>query len=230
MSRYDTVGERVRMLRRELGLTQAEMASGMGIGKSALCMIETGKAMLSDRNRNILISKYNVNPDWITSGDGDMYNCPPEDFVHVSRRSDSAVPLQRVPLYDVSATAGFVSIFTDPSSQIPEDYISIPGLPKCDGAVHVSGDSMYPILSNGDIILYRQTRDVSQIMWGEMYLVVMDLDGDEYAAVKYLRRSTRAGYAVLASHNPLYADREVPLSRIRAVALVKASISMRSIG
>lgn len=33
-------------------------------------MIETGKAALSSRNKNILVQELNVNPDWLDSGEG----------------------------------------------------------------------------------------------------------------------------------------------------------------
>ena len=43
--------DRLRMIRSELSMTQEDMARIIGIGKSALSMIETGRASLSERNR-----------------------------------------------------------------------------------------------------------------------------------------------------------------------------------
>ena len=40
-------------------------------------MIETGKAALSSRNKNILVQELNVNPDWLDSGEGEMFNANP---------------------------------------------------------------------------------------------------------------------------------------------------------
>ena len=51
----ETVGERVRLMRKQLDMTQEQMAQRLGIGKAALSMIETGKARLSARNKNILV-------------------------------------------------------------------------------------------------------------------------------------------------------------------------------
>ena len=48
------MNQRVKLIRKELGMTQEQMAQHLGIGKAALSMIETGKAALSSRNRNIL--------------------------------------------------------------------------------------------------------------------------------------------------------------------------------
>ena len=57
------MNQRVKLIRKELGMTQEQMAQHLGIGKAALSMIETGKAALSSRNRNILVQELNVNPD-----------------------------------------------------------------------------------------------------------------------------------------------------------------------
>ena len=47
------MNERVKLIRKQLGMTQEQLAQRLGIGKAALSMIETGKAGLSARNRNL---------------------------------------------------------------------------------------------------------------------------------------------------------------------------------
>jgi phage repressor protein C with HTH and peptisase S24 domain len=122
-----------------------------------------------------------------------------------------------------------VPLFADNSSNKPINYIHIPNLPKCDGAIYVAGDSMYPLLKSGDIVFYKQLNDPSNIFWGDMYLLSLDLEGEEYITVKYIQKSDREGYVKLVSQNPHHADKEIPIERIRALALVKASIRMNSI-
>ena len=173
-------GDRLKLLRKTIGLTQEQLAQRLGIGKAALSMIETGKAALSSRNKNILVQELNVNPDWLDSGEGEMFNAEPD-------------------------------------------------LPKCDGAIYIVGDSMYPLLKSGDIVLYKQLKDIGDIFWGDMYLLSIDIDGEEYITVKYIQKSEREGYVKLVSQNPHHADKEVAVDRIRALALVKASIRMNSI-
>ena len=68
------MNERVKMIRKQLGMTQEQLAQRLGIGKAALSMIETGKAGLSARNRNILVQELNVNPEWLETGEGEMFN------------------------------------------------------------------------------------------------------------------------------------------------------------
>ena len=72
------MNQRVKLIRKELGMTQEQLAQHLGIGKAALSMIETGKAALSSRNRNILVQELNVNPDWLETGKGCMFNAEPD--------------------------------------------------------------------------------------------------------------------------------------------------------
>ena len=209
-------------------MTQEQLAQRLGIGKAALSMIETGKCGLSTRNKNILVQDLNVNPDWLDTGKGNMFNAEP-DLTAFRLRSDNSLPMQSVPLYSIEGTAGLVPLFNANASNKPINFIHIPNLPKCDGAIYVSGDSMYPLLKSGDIVLYKQLHNIEDIFWGDMYLLSIDLDGEEYIVVKYIQKSEREGYVKLVSQNPHHADKEIEVSRIRAIALVKASIRMNSI-
>ena len=222
------MNERVKLIRKKLGMTQEQLAQRLGIGKAALSMIETGKTRLSSRNRNIMVQELNVNPEWLETGRGEMFNAEP-DLTAYMHRTDNSLPLQSVPLYSVEGTAGLVPLFAEQARTKPLNYIHIPNLPKCDGAIYIVGDSMYPLLKSGDIVLYKQLHDIDNIFWGDMYLLTNDIDGEEYITVKYIQKSDRPGYVKLVSQNPHHADKEVEIGRIRAIALVKASIRMNSI-
>ena len=221
------MGDRLKLIRKELNMTQEQLAQYFGVGKAALSMIETGKSGLSARNRNVLVQEFNVNPEWLETGRGRMFSAPPE-MKPFLRRTDSSLPQQSVPLYSIEGTAGLVPLFADSASAKPVNYIHIPNLPKCDGAIYVVGDSMYPLLKSGDIVLYKQLHDIGDIFWGDMYLLSLDIDGEEYITVKYIQKSDREGFVRLVSQNPHHADKEVAMERIRALALVKASIRMNS--
>ena len=225
----ETAGQRLRAIRKELNMTQEQLAQRLGIGKAALSMIETGKAGLSTRNKNILVQDFNVNTEWIDSGKGKMFNAEP-NLTPYTLRTDKSLPLQSVPLYSIEGTAGLVPLFTDNSEIKPINFIHIPNLPKCDGAIYIVGDSMYPLLKSGDIVLYKQLNDVRDIFWGDMYLLSIDMDGEEYITVKYIQKSEHDGYIRLVSQNQHHADKEVSMDRVRALALIKASIRMHTIG
>ncbi len=219
--------DRIKLLRKALGMTQEQLAQRLGVGKAALSMIETGRASLSSRNKNILVQELNVNPDWLDSGEGQMFNSEP-DLTSYRLKTDNSLPLQSVPLYSIEATAGLMPLFSNQQEHKPMNYIHIPNLPKCDGALYVTGDSMYPLLNSGDIVLFKKISNFDDIFWGDMYLISVEYDGEEYVTVKYIQKSEREGYVKLVSHNTYHTDKDVAIDRIRALALVKASIRMNT--
>ena len=183
-----------------------------------------------------IVTSLDVNPDWLLTGRGNMEKEPDlqQAGIQVQEKfplkTDNLVDLQRIPLYNLEATAGLVSLFNDVDA-IPISYISLPDLPACDGAVYVRGDSMYPLLKSGDIVLYKEINNASGcLLWGEMYLLSFTLDGEDYITIKYVQKSEVEGFVRLVSHNPHHAPQEIPRDSIRAVALVKASVRFNTMG
>ena len=71
--------------------------------------------------------------------------------------------------------------------------IKIPHLPKCDGAISITGNSMYPLLKSGDMVLYREV-PLDSIFYGEIYLLAYQIDDlEECITVKYVQKSELGG-------------------------------------
>lgn len=68
--------ERIKELRRKLGLTQSEFAEYVGLSRSHISQIECGfeGANLSDRAIKNICDKCNVNEQWLRYGNGSMLN------------------------------------------------------------------------------------------------------------------------------------------------------------
>lgn len=176
-----------------------------------------------------------ISAEWLLTGAGSMLKKDAGDVVSdVKTIYNPKVPEKQlddqvVYLYDIEATAGLRAMLDNKTQNII-DTIRIPNLPKCDGAVHVVGDSMYPILKSGDIVLYREVHDLSYIFWGEMYLLSVAVDDEEYITVKYIQKSEKGDdYIRLVSHNPHHSPKDVQTSAIRAMAIIKASIRLNTI-
>ena len=128
-----------------------------------------------------------------------------------------------VALYDITAAANLKTLLTN-KRQYMVGKIQIPSIPLCDGAVYISGDSMYPILKSGDIVGFKEINSFSNLIYGEMYLVSFTIEGDEYLAVKYVNRSEKEGCLKLVSYNAHHDPMDIPFSTINAMAIVKFSI------
>ena len=106
----------------------------------------------------------------------------------------------------------------------------MPDLPACVVAVYVRGVARDPLLKSGDIVLYKQVHDMQYgIFWGEMYLISANVDGDEFVTIKYIHKSERENCVKLVSHNQHLEPKDIPISMIRALALVKASVRYNTI-
>lgn len=175
-----------------------------------------------------------INIEWLITGSGEMemssreVNEPTQVYKLKTDRLENGI--QHIPLYDIEATAGLTPLFNSKTNEIPLDHIVIPHLPKCDGALKVTGDSMYPLLKSGDIVMYKQIHDISNnIFWGEMYLLAVDTGDEEYVTIKYIQKSEKGqDWVKLVSQNQHHSPQDFERSRIKSLALVKASIRINS--
>ncbi|WP_302283814.1 S24 family peptidase [Alistipes shahii] len=179
----------------------------------------------------------NISAEWLLSGKGCMTRGEDAQTTgatiqsQFTLRTDRRIDVQSVPLYELDATAGLVALFADQGRMTPISHIQIPDLPPCDGAVYVRGDSMYPLLKSGDIVLYKEIPNGSKnILWGEMYLLSFNIDGESYISIKYIQKADDDRFIRLVSHNPHHSPKDIPIGSIQALALVKASIRFNTMG
>lgn len=68
-----TATNRLKIARKELKLSQQEMAKKIDISQSYYSAIEKGKRPLSDKVYKILSDIFNINIEWLENGKGDMF-------------------------------------------------------------------------------------------------------------------------------------------------------------
>lgn len=70
-----TINERVKELRRspEINLTMEKFGKQLGVGKSAISDIESGRNNVSDQMFTSICREFNVNPEWLRDGVGEMF-------------------------------------------------------------------------------------------------------------------------------------------------------------
>lgn len=226
----------------DINITKAERTIGVSTG-TLQKPISKGTEIKTDTLEKFLNGFPELNPNWLftknpavpmllknTLVDAQIVSEPDADVKVYKLRTDRAIDEQRIPLYNLEATAGLVELFRDHKDIKPIDTIHIPNLPSCDGAVFVAGDSMYPLLKSGDIVMYKQVHDIkNDIFWGQMYLVSVASNGDEYVMVKYIQRSAKGDdYVTLVSENRHHQEKDVRIDKIRALALIKGSVRINT--
>lgn len=72
--------ERIKLLRKELHLTQQEFAERLGIKRNTIATYEIGRNEPIDAVIKLICGEFNVNEDWLRSGEGEMFiELDPED-------------------------------------------------------------------------------------------------------------------------------------------------------
>ena len=74
-----TENDRIKEARKSLGLTQDKFGERLGVGRSAISNIEAGSRGVTDQLRLSVCREFNVNEDWLRTGEGSMFSEPDED-------------------------------------------------------------------------------------------------------------------------------------------------------
>lgn len=67
------MNERLKLLRRELNITQQEFADRIGIKRSTMATYESGRNEPIDAVISLICREFDVNEDWLKTGDGEMF-------------------------------------------------------------------------------------------------------------------------------------------------------------
>ena len=147
--------DRIKNIRELLGLKQTEFAKKLDVPNSTIHKYENGVVEPSSKFLSKIAKKFNINMNWLLTGEGQM-------FLNDSSSDDNIV---NIPFYtEVKAAAGCGAFVNDEYSKdfIPfnKNYIKniLNADPKNLSVICVSGDSMYPTLFNGDIVLVDHSR------------------------------------------------------------------------
>jgi transcriptional regulator with XRE-family HTH domain len=68
-----TILDRIRLIRKELGLNQNDFARKIGLTQTSMSMIEAGKAALTQKNIKLICVTFGVSEDWLRTGQGKMF-------------------------------------------------------------------------------------------------------------------------------------------------------------
>lgn len=218
---------RIKYLMKEMGVKQVQFAERIGVDTSNLSKYLNAHMPLSDSFLNRLVVNLGVSKEWLIDGTDLPFGKTPvrldSNDGHVAVMSGDAATA--TPVYDVDATAGASSgrneLF---ASENIVGWVNLPNMsPNC-RIVRVSGDSMAPVIQDGDFVAVREVSNPNQIYWGQIYVVQLD----DFRVVKYLRRHTDPNMVVLRSENPNYDDMDVRRTDIHEMLLVQHVLHINS--
>lgn len=66
------MNERIKVLRKFLKISQEEFGNRVGISKSAVSNMESGRYNATDSMIKLICKEFNINEDWLRHGEGEM--------------------------------------------------------------------------------------------------------------------------------------------------------------
>lgn len=117
-----TQNERVKEVRKTLGLTLEKFGDRLGIKKAAVSKIEKGENSLTDANIKAICREFSVDYMWLTTGEGEMFAETDDDFFEridriMAGENETRKNMFKALLYasdeDIEALARIIELFTN---------------------------------------------------------------------------------------------------------------------
>lgn len=66
------MNERIKAIRNAVGKSQTDFAKELSVSRSAICKMESGENYPSEQTIKLICSEFNVNEEWLRTGNGEM--------------------------------------------------------------------------------------------------------------------------------------------------------------
>ena len=211
MTKIEIMKERLLEFVRYTGLPVYQFEKLCGLSNAYIKNMSKGIG--ADKLDNILNKFPELNKQWLLYGEGNM-------LVEQSKKGvdSGAITAEGLPLIPIDAVAGFNGVdvqgvrLEDCSRYVVPEFAEL----HAEYMIRVSGSSMYPKYSNGDLLACRRVQEVTFLQWGKVYV----LDSNQGAMVKRLFPCEDSEVVECRSDNPNYPPFRLPKSEIRSVSIV----------
>lgn len=222
-----TQKDRLIRFQQFLGISVRSFEARVGMSNGALGKTQNVSSNLLDK---VCSAFPELNRIWLLTGEGDMLkenNTAAHiiDTIENENNDNDTQHSTTLPLVPLSAIAGYngwdnegVALDECPQYSIP-DFIAV----KAEFLIRVSGSSMYPKYSSGDILACRKVQEIRFIQWGKVYVI----DGSQGTMVKRLFEIPDDEDNILCkSDNENYPPFRLPKDDIRSLSIVVGAIRL----
>lgn len=206
------VVENLREVIRDLGKNPNTFAKMVGIDPSNFQKKLKGQVSFTSKDF-IKLGKSHINVDYLLTGEGNLYTG------EVDRGTLPISAEKAIPVYGEEFSCGFLSF--DDTAIRPMGYVDFPGTRGATCWCKATGDSMQPLISNGDYVCLKKLSDWNDfLVYGDIYAV--ETTNDMRTIKKIERGNTNEEYT-LVPVNSEYEPQPVRKDMIRSMFRVLAS-------
>ena len=205
------ISERLKELINKLSISQAEFGRKIGVKPSTVSDWLKGRINPSTRTLKIIEDTFNVNPEWLREGKGEM-------FLPAIEEEEIVVPLYP----DVQVSAGFGvepgeerKVYVKFSYEFARKFLKLTS-PNGLELVPVIGNSMEPTIPSGVMAVIKLYEKEGVIYDGGIYIIRIDNE----LFIKRIIRDPLKNRLILKSDNPDYEPivvEEEDLDRVKII-------------
>jgi phage repressor protein C with HTH and peptisase S24 domain len=210
-------------VRRDLGYTQAEFASLLGVSNTT-ADIERGRTKLSGKVVAELLRQFKINPLWLFGESEQQYLESSNTSVIPKVVTVDSSDNENMVLVNAKAAAGYPQNIQDTSwyRQLPAFDLPIPEFRNATyRGFQVEGDSMLPNLKPGEWVLAKAVEDLKDTNPNKIYVVVLQ----DSVMVKKIEKSPNTDQIILISLNETYPPYTIEPYQIQELWQVSSKIT-----
>ncbi|MBQ9440035.1 MAG: LexA family transcriptional regulator [Paludibacteraceae bacterium] len=236
-----TIKERVYLYCKEKNIKIRDFERASDLSNGYISSMRTGFG--HGKLNNVLLAFPDLNREWLLYGEGSMLKTIVNDTTQRQCRDNAETvpttptaqneqqpnentPQRRtLPLIPIDAVAGYngwdepgINLIDCTQYEIP-DFQAV----HADFLIRVSGSSMYPKYSSGDILACRKIDEITFLQWGKIYVI----DSRQGAMVKRIFEIDDDPTCIsCVSDNEKYPPFKLPKSEIRSLSIVVGAIRL----
>ena len=216
MQKISPIKERILKFADTLDISKREFYKKTGISRGTL---ESSTGITEETLAKFIATFKELSLEWILTGEGPMLRSD------LPAAHPATEPGAGIPLIPIEAIAGIpagedIGIrFIDCTRYVIPEFANL----NVEYMVRVSGSSMYPKYSNGDVLACRRIQDVLFFQWGKIYVI----DSSQGPLVKRVFQDEDPDRILLVSDNKEhYPPFSIPKSDIRSLSIVLGVIRL----
>ncbi len=223
--------ERIQYIIEREGLNKNSFSTAIGLTNNVtITRIINEKRNPSKATCQKIVEQFPIySLEWLISGEGEPISLDPErkeKKILICPSDIKEGDYSGALVYNIDGTCGAFErdmAFTNDSII---GSVNLPEINKESKIIRANGDSMEPVIFDGDRVVLRQIHNFDEIFYGQIYLILLE----EYRMIKYIRRYNldEENYIILRSRNEAYDDIKLHKSKIKKLFIVENILSVKS--